>query len=76
MLTLSEQDEKARDSRLRRIARQQGLRLVKSRSRNPLAIDYGGYMIVDAASNVVLAGELNTPMAMSLDAVERYLTED
>jgi hypothetical protein len=41
-----EQHEKVRENRLRRMAERQGLRLVKSRRRDPLAIDFGTYSIV------------------------------
>lgn len=67
-----EQAEKVRENRLRRKAERQGLRLVKSRRRDPQAIDYGKYMIVNR-DNVVVAGELNTGHALDLDGVERYL---
>lgn len=66
-------DDKVRENRLRRAAERQGLRIIKSRRRDPRAIDYGGYMIVDIQLNAVVAGELNSPMAMSLDEVELFL---
>ena len=37
---------KVRVNRLRRIASRQGLRLEKSRQRNPMALDYGKYSLV------------------------------
>ena len=64
--------EKIRENRLRRAAVRQGLRLVKSRSRDPRALDYGGYMLVDG-NNLVVAGELGSPRALSLDDAEREL---
>jgi hypothetical protein len=39
--------EKARENRLRRLARRQDLRLEKSRTRNPDAPSYGRYSLVD-----------------------------
>jgi hypothetical protein len=48
-------DEKVRENRLRRMAERQGLRLVKSRRRDPRAIDYGTYMLVNAEINGVVA---------------------
>lgn len=39
-----------RENRLRRMAARQGLRLVKSGRRDPLAIDYGLYQILDWSS--------------------------
>lgn len=71
---MSDDDNKVRENRLRRMADRQGLRLVKSRRRDPRALGYGGYMLVDER-NRVQAGELDSPRALSLDDVERYLTE-
>lgn len=39
-----------RENRLRRMAQRQGLRLVKNRRRDPRAIDYGNYQIIDWSS--------------------------
>jgi len=66
--------ERTREQRLRRMADRQGLRLEKSRTRDPRAIDYGGWMIVDLATNAVVAGTgaLGRPH-WSLDDVESYL---
>jgi hypothetical protein len=64
-------DEKVRENRLRRMADRQGLRLVKSRRRDPRALDYGTYVLVDANHNIVVSGE-----HMDLDDVERVLTTD
>ena len=61
-------DEKIRENRLRRAAARQGLSLVKSRRRDPRAVDYGRIMVVDV--NNVVETEL-----WSLDEVERYLSE-
>jgi hypothetical protein len=38
---------KDRENRLRRIASRQGLRLQKSRQRDPMALDYGKYRLVN-----------------------------
>ncbi|MFD5831022.1 hypothetical protein [Lentzea sp. NPDC060358] len=67
-------DYKVRENRLRRVAQRQGLQLVKSRRRDPRALGYGGYMLVDAARNTVVAGEIDSPRALDLDGVEHYLT--
>ncbi len=73
---MAEQEEdrasKARESRLRRQARRQGLRLVKSRSRDPRAFDYGRYRLIDPERNFLIAGH---PLALSLDEVETELAE-
>lgn len=62
--------EKSRETRLRRMAERQGMRLVKSRRRDPRALDYGKYWLVSS-----------TPYArrvelVDLEDVERYLTTD
>ena len=38
---------KVRENRLRRMASRQGLRLEKSRQRDPIALDYGKYRLVN-----------------------------
>jgi hypothetical protein len=68
--------EKTRENRLRRLARRRDLRLVKSRRRNPLAVGYGGFMLVDPHYNHVVAGEIDSWRSLDLDAVESYLTAD
>jgi len=67
-------EDKIRENRLRRAAERQGLMLKKSRRRDPRAVDYGGYMLVDIATNGVVAGTgaLGRPH-WSLDDVETYL---
>jgi hypothetical protein len=70
--------EKVREDRLRRAAQRQGLRLVKSRSRDPRAIDHGLYALIDTQTN----GAVNPAIAgrwtcsWTLDEVENYLTRD
>lgn len=62
-------ESKARENRLRRMATRQGLRLTKSRSRDPLAEGYGYYWLFDLSTNT-----LQTQKAgISLDRVENYL---
>ena len=67
-------EDEALESRLRGRATQQGLQVVKSRSRDPRALDYGMFMIVDLATKSAVAGELGTANALSLAEVEQYLT--
>lgn len=67
-------DGKIHENRLRRMADRQGLALVKSRRRDPRALGYGGYMLVDTSTNVAVAGELDSHRALTLDEVEEYLT--
>ncbi|WIB12910.1 hypothetical protein [Curtobacterium sp. MCPF17_052] len=66
----TQQDEKVRENRLRRAAERQGLLLKKSRRRDPRAIDYGTYMVVDAATNSLTAGP-----GLTLDDVEWNITK-
>ena len=69
---------KVRETKLRRMAHRQELWLIKSRTRNPNAMDYGMYGLVDVRRN----GVVNPPLAQrwvcswDLDAVEDYLTPD
>jgi hypothetical protein len=67
--------ERVRENRLRRMADRQGLRLMKSRRRDPRAVDYKRYMLVDLATGAVVvgAGVLDRPI-WDLDQVEAYLT--
>jgi len=58
--------EKVREIRLRRAADRQGLRLSRSRRRDPMALDYGTYTLTDTAGTIV-AGP------MPIDEVEVYL---
>jgi hypothetical protein len=44
--------KKSREIRLRRMAERQGLRVVKSRRRDPLAKDFGRYWVVDPGQSV------------------------
>jgi hypothetical protein len=66
-------DEKVRENQLRRRAERQGYQLVKSRRRDPYAVDYGTYMLVDPATNAVVAYGLQSGFGLSLDAIEAEL---
>lgn len=69
-----EQNDKVRENRLRRAAERQGLRLLKSRRRDPRAIEYGTYMLVDADTNgVAWSGDHENGYGLDLDDVEDYL---
>ena len=67
-----------RENRVRRMAKRRGYRLVKSRSRDPQAVDYDLYAVIDVRTN----GAVNPPIAgrwlcsWLLDKVEDYLTYD
>jgi hypothetical protein len=65
---------KVRENRLRRMAERQGLALHKSRRRDPLALDYGTYQLVDPYRNALVAGDTNHGYGLDLDDVEEHLT--
>ncbi len=71
-------DEKVRENRLRRVADRRGFRLVKSRSRDPRAVDFGLYALIDQRHG----GAVNPAIAQrwtcswSLDEVADYLGEN
>jgi hypothetical protein len=67
------ESESRREDRLRRKARRQGLRLVKSRDHDPEIPGYGLYMIVDDRNNVVAGGP--GIFGIDLDAVEAAVSE-
>jgi hypothetical protein len=66
-------DEKVRENRLRRMAERQGLRLEKSRRRDPRAIDYGTYQLVDVYDNTLVAYGRQSGFGLSLDDIEAQL---
>jgi hypothetical protein len=67
------ESESRREDRLRRKARRQGLRLVKSRDRNPEIPGDGLYMNVYDRNHVVAGG--SGIYGIDLDAVEAALGE-
>jgi hypothetical protein len=66
--------EKVRENRLRRAATRQGLRLEKSRARDPRAIGYGTYQLTNPYSNTLVAYGLQSGYGLSLDQIEKALT--
>jgi hypothetical protein len=71
------QDEKVRENLLRRMADRQGVTLHKSRTRDPRALDYNRWMILDptAKGGVIGKGRTGKP-SMNLDEVENNLFGD
>lgn len=59
---------KVRENLIRRMAARRGYLLQKSRRRDEKALDFGGYMLVDATSNAVVCG--GDPYAFSADLEE------
>jgi hypothetical protein len=66
-------DSKVRENRLRRMADRQQLRLRKSKLRDPRAIGYGTYMLVDLSTGFLVLGDTNLGYGFDLDDVEKYL---
>ena len=69
-----DQADKVRENRLRRKADRLGYRLSRSRRRDPDALDYGMYELIDlrtgGAAHEMPLGRPN----LTLDEVERWLT--
>jgi hypothetical protein len=61
------------ENRLRAAAERQGLRLEKSRSRDPRAIGWGTYQLVDLYHNTPVAYGLQDGYGLGLDDVARAL---
>lgn len=75
---VSSTHEKVRENRLRRMAERQGLRLVKSRRRDPRALDFGVCWLEDGEGREIRfasnCGEKPYGYRDYLDAIEQYLT--
>lgn len=67
--------DKVRENRLRRMAERQGLRVEKSRRRDPRATDFGTYHLVDVETNTIVAYGLQSGYGLSLDEIEAALNE-
>jgi hypothetical protein len=72
--TTMDQEEKVHENRLRRMAERRGFALVKSKRRDPLALDYDRWLIIDQRTKKVVAGEGHGGRpTMALDEVEAFL---
>jgi hypothetical protein len=72
-----DQETKVRENRLRRSADRQGFALRKSGRRDPRAIDYGAYALVDPDTGLVVAGTTAAGrFNFTLDDVEAWLNGD
>lgn len=67
-----DKSEKARENQLRRAAERQGLRLERSRRRDPRALGYGTYKLTDARTGELVAGDADY-YGLSMDDVEKTL---
>ena len=70
------QAEKIRENRLRRMAERQGLQLMKSRRRDPRAIDYGTYMLTNPSTNTLALWGNPDGYGLTLDEIEAALTAE
>jgi hypothetical protein len=73
---MTDQGRKVLENRLRRAADRQGLRLEKSRLRDPRAIGYGTFMLTDAHTNTVVLSGSPDGYGLPLEDVARYLFGD
>ncbi len=78
-----DRSEKAREDRLRLMAKRQRLNIQKSRQRDVRAVGYGLYRVIDPYTNVVVAGGWRARgtlrperYSMTLDDVEAFLLAD
>ena len=72
-----DQAKKVRETRLRRAAARQGLALRKSGRRDPRALDFDKYVLVDTESNTIVAGAAaNGRYSFTVDDVEAWLNGD
>jgi hypothetical protein len=58
------------------MAERQRLAVQKSRLRDPRAVGYGLYRIVDPNMNIVVAGGHPLDYSLTIDDVEAWLTSD
>ena len=65
--------DKLLKNRLRYICKHRGLRLIKSRRRDPLALDYGMYWVVDAVTGKLVAPMRRGNAGFTGAEVARYL---
>lgn len=67
---------KVREKRARRAAQRRGWGLEKSRARDPHALGYGHYLLLDAERRPVFDGDIHlseVPYSLTLDRVEELL---
>jgi hypothetical protein len=67
-------DPKWRETKVRRMIARQGYLLKKSRRRDPRAVGYGHYRILDPTTKTVVGGRVG--YAMTLDQAEAWATEE
>jgi hypothetical protein len=66
-------EDKVKENRVRRIASRRGYVLKKSRRRDPHAVDFGGYLLMDVRRNFAVLGGQGYAYSATLDEIEDYL---
>jgi hypothetical protein len=69
-----DQDEKVRVNRLRRMAARRGLRLIRSRQRDPGGLEYGKFRVEDATGAQPAKFRTGERYGLTIDEVEKRLT--
>jgi hypothetical protein len=73
---MSARERKSYETRCRRAADRQGLKLQKSPRRDPRAYDYGTYQLTDIDTGTLAVWGLQSGYGLGLDDVARALNED
>lgn len=73
---MSAQEYKVLENKLRRSAERQGFRLERSRARDPRALGYGTYQLVDNQTNTLASYSLQSGYGLDLSDVATFLFED
>jgi hypothetical protein len=68
-------DAKVRESHLRSKLKKMGYRLQKNRARDPQSDNYGGYMIIDETTNLIVDGAHPFEFSLSLNEVDNFTKE-
>ncbi|WP_142391427.1 hypothetical protein [Mycobacterium sp. ENV421] len=72
---MTDVERKVLENKLRRSATRQGLRLEKSRVRDPRAVDYSTYQLVDVAANTIVSSGNQDGYGLGLHEIARALAE-
>jgi hypothetical protein len=67
--------DKIREKHLRRLAREKGFELVRTRTLNRRLPHYGTYALIDAARGTLLLADPATRYGITLDEIEQFLGE-
>jgi hypothetical protein len=67
-------DDRVRENRARRVAERRGLTLSRCRRRDPLALGFGLYKVLDTSTGQSVFGDGPGGFAATLDEVETFLS--